>query len=464
MSTLKLVRAVKDKSDPKADKVAFTVRLDPDNDDDKFKFYVRSFETGDSEDWLEFRKDFARLVSLKDIGDNGPSLFRHIRAVLIGDAVAQFELLADDQEEETPEAFAEVLATLTTEYVPTRTAQRLKRYLRDVRKPSNLTVAQFVARLKLLNSYLPFMPTLNAGDNDTLNEAELQIILEHAVPGSWRHQLVVSGRYKDMDFNDVVAYFKTLENLEEESGRGTTASRIRGGGNAQGAGRNNNTKNGGNGRSSQSNANHNNRNRQGGGGNGGQSRRSQRNKGPWCPVHKTTSHSWDQCYSNPKNQKARPSAKAEANVIEKSAPSEDHESRKGSRKEEIVDSGTDDDYDEAYVIRGRPVQNSHDRDAHDSQCVIEIALAQPAKTPKRTRFRAQKGASGHRLQSLNDKVDCASQKHLREGANANSVADEDRGFRDLRLRQGDLPTPGIHHTADCSRRVPSGRQPVQRPV
>ena len=177
MSTLKLVRSVKDKSDPKADKVAFTVRLDPDNDNNKFKFYVQSFQTGDSKDWLEFCKDFARLVSFKDIRDNRPSLFRHICAVLIGDAVAQFGLLADDQGEESAESFGEVLATLTTKYVSTRMAQRLKRYLRNVRKPSTLTVAQFVAQLKLLNSYLPFMPMLNASDNNTLNKAELSIIL-----------------------------------------------------------------------------------------------------------------------------------------------------------------------------------------------------------------------------------------------------------------------------------------------
>ena len=132
MSTLKLHRAVKDKSDSPGDKVAFTVLLDPENDEDKFKFYVRTFETGDAEDWLAFRKEFARLIKLKDIGANGPSLFRHIRAVLTGDAVAHFELLADGQDEETADAFAEVLETLTLEYVPTRTAQRLKRYLRDV--------------------------------------------------------------------------------------------------------------------------------------------------------------------------------------------------------------------------------------------------------------------------------------------------------------------------------------------
>ena len=239
------------------------------------------------------------------------------------------------------------------------------------------------------------MPTLNAGDNDILNEAELQIILEHAVPGSWRHQLVVSGRYEDMDFNDVVAYFKTLENLEEETPRGLSTGRLRTTGQLQGGGRSSNTSSGG--RSNKAHASGQPKPKAGkhrGGGNTGTTRRSERPRGPWCPVHRTSSHSWEECYSNPKNQgpgKARSTSHAEANLIEKTTQKSDAESRQSGRKDS-TDSGTDEDYDEAYVIRPASGLKDTESGARESQCVIEIGLSRGINGTDQGRTFARKKA------------------------------------------------------------------------
>ncbi|CAB9501741.1 Retrotransposon protein [Seminavis robusta] len=222
-SIIKLLRSPKDEF-PKA-KVSFSILLDPDNNvHDVATMEVPVYEMGDVEDWLEWRKLFDRLLTAKNL-EKGPSLFRHARILLAGGALSKFndiatKHIADNNDEETKEAFDVTLKEFTNSMLPSHTAKRVKRYLLEIQKPIYMSVSQFVVRLQQMNSYFPYMPDVG-GQNVMLTPTDMKFVLEQAVPQAWRSALERSGQHEAMNFSEVEDYFKTLEHLEEETVRGS---------------------------------------------------------------------------------------------------------------------------------------------------------------------------------------------------------------------------------------------------
>jgi len=226
-SIIKLQRPPKDEL--RQEYLTFTLALDPDNDKDVATIKVPVFEAGDVEDWLEWRKFFERLFTLKNI-QNGAVAFRHARILLAGEALIKFnEIAAKKPEgedgtdaaapaEESKEAFDAALKAFTNSMLPSHTAKRVKRYLLEIQKPVYMSVSQFVTRLQQINSYFPYMPD-GGGQNVMLTSTDMKFVLEQAVPQAWRSALERSGQHEAMNFNEVYDYFKTLEHLEEETVR-----------------------------------------------------------------------------------------------------------------------------------------------------------------------------------------------------------------------------------------------------
>jgi hypothetical protein len=223
-SILKLLRSPKDEF-AKA-KLTFTILLNPDtNIHDVATLDIPIFEMGDVEDWLEWRKLFERLITIKNI-DSGPSLFRHARVLLAGEALIKFNGIAEkhfEHAEETKQAFDGAMKEFTNGMLPSHTAKRVKRYLLEIQKPVYMSVSQFVVRLQQINSYFPYMPD-TGGQNVMLTATDMKFVLEQAVPQAWRSALERSGQHEAMNFSEVEDYFKTLEYLEEETVRGGKSS------------------------------------------------------------------------------------------------------------------------------------------------------------------------------------------------------------------------------------------------
>ena len=221
-SIIKLLRSPK--GDFHKEMMTFTIQLDPDNEWETATLDMPIYEMGDVEDWLEWRKLFDRLLKLKKI-QAGPSLFRHVRILLAGGTLDEFNAIADKHiagtdaiGEESPEAFQAALQEFTNSMLPSHTAKRVKRYLLEIQKPIYMSVSQFVVRLQQINSYFPFMPDAG-GQNAMLTNTDMKFILEQAVPQAWRSALERSGQHEAMNFSEVEDYFKTLEHLEEETVR-----------------------------------------------------------------------------------------------------------------------------------------------------------------------------------------------------------------------------------------------------
>ena len=80
-----------------------------------------------------------------------------------------------------------------TNYVFPKMALRMqKRYMRrQMRKPREMTIRSYVARVQELNSYLKSFPPF--GDNQELPEDKILDILEFSVPHSWSNEFICTG-------------------------------------------------------------------------------------------------------------------------------------------------------------------------------------------------------------------------------------------------------------------------------
>jgi len=204
--------------------LTFTISLDPDAKQSEAtsltttsspintaSFEIAVYEMGDVEDWLEWRKKLDRLLSLKQMNDNGPALFRHVRVLLAGEVLDKFNDICHTHTseagggEETPEAFQLALKELTNSMLPPHTAKRVKRYLLEIQKPIFMSVSQFVIRLQQINSYFPYMPE-SGGQNAMLSTTDLKFVLEQAVPLAWRSALERSGQHEASTSNMLLLF------------------------------------------------------------------------------------------------------------------------------------------------------------------------------------------------------------------------------------------------------------------
>jgi hypothetical protein len=115
------------------------------------------------------------------------------------------------------------------------TGRMLKKSLTSekLNKPYELTVSEFVKRLKKINKYITYCP----GATAALTNEDLITVLEQAVPQAWRVDLMKRSDYATMTLAQVESYFKLLENVKETPPRhsgndrrsGLSAPSVRGG-------------------------------------------------------------------------------------------------------------------------------------------------------------------------------------------------------------------------------------------
>jgi hypothetical protein len=161
------------------------------------------------------------------------------------------------------------------------TAEDLRDFLMNARKPVSMPVQTFKRRLTELNRYLPFLP---GPLNEKLSDDTLFSTVKRCVP-SW-HQTYIRSNARAMigTMDELIDYYEALE--EQESNNRDRQSQN----NPQNAVRRNNSFN----RSDNNSSNRDNRksNNQ----TSIQHQQSNRNRGSvWCNYHKTSTHDNQDC-------------------------------------------------------------------------------------------------------------------------------------------------------------------------
>lgn len=170
----------------------FRLLTDPNAPDSpKFDITVNYFEKGTCEDFLKFKIDFVKVVTGQKL-TTGVQLFALARRLLTGAALAQFNV-GTTELGDTTDDFNKAWQALTAAIFPQRAVDIQKRYMRkELRKPKHYTIRGFLARFNELNSYLTdFPPLFNA--TQMLQYDDIIDILECAIPVEWQNSMMIHG-------------------------------------------------------------------------------------------------------------------------------------------------------------------------------------------------------------------------------------------------------------------------------
>ena len=187
-----------------------------DVDTPMYELQLPYFGSGTPEDWLVFRDLLIKVLTGQNITD-GPGRYEFTERTLIGDALAAFRLKSLETGPRTVANFNIVLEGLTAHIFPVHAYREQKRYLRRfLKKPKDWTAREFVTRVQEINNHLSLFPTENDTDAVPLPEDELVEALYHAMPSSWRSNMVLQGfNYVQHTVMDLVHNCERFEQVED---------------------------------------------------------------------------------------------------------------------------------------------------------------------------------------------------------------------------------------------------------
>ena len=205
-----------EQSEPKkGDFLKIALRTNPtDSSSDTYSLNIRHFRTGTPEEFLKWRKDYDMVIRGQNL-TNGPAKYAMARTLLQGDALRVFNNAASTESTETNENFQKVLNALTRHIFPRKALVRQKRYMRrQMRKPYNMKIRTYVARVREMNDDFPLYPPF---DKDaSLPDDELADIIEAGIPNSWQKAMLLHNfDVADKSTDELVEFCERLETAEE---------------------------------------------------------------------------------------------------------------------------------------------------------------------------------------------------------------------------------------------------------
>lgn len=193
--------------------------MDPANPASKYSRQFVIFKDGCPEEWIKWLMAFREMENLMPLKEPADKT-KMFRTLLKGQALSYFEhhlrkrLDAEDSNIPDNDLLELVIRDIGLEYIPKRAIRVQKYYMRrGLYMGSNTSVQQFVERLNDLNRYLLFFPEESPKQ---LDQDEIIEILDQAKAPEW-HEAMVAANIDifEMSYEESVAYFKRLENLEK---------------------------------------------------------------------------------------------------------------------------------------------------------------------------------------------------------------------------------------------------------
>ena len=302
----------------------FKYNVGPANNRRKEEILLPTYDKGPREELLRMIMEFNTHADT--LGWTTPNdKFTKFESLLQGIATSVWKVLIQDLDRNTEDGWDEAIDRFKKKKNLGGIALRNQRsYLRNLRKPRDMTVEDFSNRIQYINLLLAEFP--DATEDDKLSEGEIKEILFKAMPESWRDAFIDSGR----ELND-----ETLEDLERymtnQKAKSDVKQQRQGGFNNNNSNgkrkrHDNNRRNGSNnyhnnnnGNGNHSNNNNNNRqqgnrqqnNRRQGHQANKNSRQGRPNKGNRtqaddpCPLAGHQNHTWGDCWSNANNPNRR---------------------------------------------------------------------------------------------------------------------------------------------------------------
>jgi hypothetical protein len=206
---------------PKHLAVTFKLKNDPNAPDSAtYEISLPKFRQGSPEAWLKLEDDF-RNVFRGQGATTGPQQYAIVRRVLDGDALSVFNSHATELGNETLANLPLCFAAVAKHVFPHMALRAQRRFMtRDMRKPKDMIIAEFVARVNELQMYLPRFPVGEGQPQaQPLPVDLLQDVIESAAPNKWQRQLMINNfNHLEADLEDLIEQYKRFEMVEEMDG------------------------------------------------------------------------------------------------------------------------------------------------------------------------------------------------------------------------------------------------------
>jgi hypothetical protein len=185
--------------------------------DDTTTIKIPVFEDGNLEQALYWRKKFEDLIEIKQL--NAQARFTNALLLLTGPAEekwisARDAVLGNPPANVTNARFSQVMTRFIQRCGATNiTAEDLRKFLMNVKKPLNMKFHDFKARIIELDYYLPYLP---GPLNQRIGEASLFSTLKKSVP-AWKEKFInAKVRSSVQTISDLTDYYEELEETEEK--------------------------------------------------------------------------------------------------------------------------------------------------------------------------------------------------------------------------------------------------------
>ena len=168
-------------------------------DSTKYKKYVRKFEEGTPQQWIDLQRDLEEIWTQNSI-NGGTDRASTVRALVRGDSATAFEAALQEERQDadgnevpiTADHVTSALHAVRAEVFPHRALEIQKLWMnRRMFKPPELTTRQTAAAINRLNNALPLFPS--GTDASKFSDAEIVGLLEWSLPPDWRTKFDLDG-------------------------------------------------------------------------------------------------------------------------------------------------------------------------------------------------------------------------------------------------------------------------------
>ena len=168
--------------------LSFELQTRVGQDSTKYKKYVRKFEEGTPQQWIDLRRDLIEIWTQNSI-TGGTDRASTVRALVRGESLTAFETALQDahtvdelgDQPITSDNVQTAIDAVTTTVFPHRSLELQKTWMnRKMFKPIELTTRQTAAAINRLNNALPMFPSGTA--NSKFSDTEIVGLLEWSLP------------------------------------------------------------------------------------------------------------------------------------------------------------------------------------------------------------------------------------------------------------------------------------------
>ena len=172
----------------KSEQITFSLRAVPTKTKSPtYALSIPFFDTGTCEEWILTKQAIIQACEGQNLTD-APEQYTLARRVLKADALAAFNAKAKELKDETLDNFVACLQGVTEHVFPEHALKYEKKYiLHAIKKPKEMPIRRFVARVVELESYLHEFPPFKTSQR--IKRRALLDMLETAIPYHWKKEM-----------------------------------------------------------------------------------------------------------------------------------------------------------------------------------------------------------------------------------------------------------------------------------